>query len=164
MCAVPGSADQGTFDFVNPRPDRSVQTHGAETQMYNGRDAAAGQTVLAHLGATHSRIANPHAKFQMMHGGCFANVEHLVREHGGKAVLGWSLYENEFMLEAEAHAVWEDPEGELYNVTLGNTAEATSVHMFIHPEFEDWVVQNGELNARGHLHAINTIYWKSPKV
>lgn len=49
---------------------------------------------------------------------CFAVVDRAVAVEGGRAVLGWRIWENVgFWLEAEFHAVWSIREGELPDVT-----------------------------------------------
>jgi hypothetical protein len=55
---------------------------------------------------------------------CHTNVFHLVREHGGERVNGWIIWEGRFA-EAEFHAVWRSPEGELYDVTPRADGEKT---------------------------------------
>lgn len=49
---------------------------------------------------------------------CFANVHARVKRKGGRRVLGWHLWENPgVLIEAEFHAVWEAPNGTLWDVT-----------------------------------------------
>lgn len=48
---------------------------------------------------------------------CFALVDTQVRLHGGEAVLGWSIWEMPgLFVEAEFHAVWQSPMGELLDI------------------------------------------------
>lgn len=48
---------------------------------------------------------------------CFANVEMVAKARGGKRVLGWAIWElPQVYGEAEFHAVWQDPKGNLYDV------------------------------------------------
>ena len=50
-------------------------------------------------------------------GECFTVVERKVAEAGGKFVLGWAIWERPgIWLEAELHAVWQNPEGELIDI------------------------------------------------
>ena len=49
---------------------------------------------------------------------CFSVVEARVRAHGGQSVTGWQLWEwPPFYLEAEFHAVWRSPNGQLIDLT-----------------------------------------------
>jgi hypothetical protein len=48
---------------------------------------------------------------------CFLNVEEKVRRDGGKVHYGWLIHETTLLYEAERHAVWEDDEEELVDVT-----------------------------------------------
>lgn len=48
---------------------------------------------------------------------CFNNVAQMVEREGGERILGWQLWENTFMIEAEMHAIWRTPENEYFDVT-----------------------------------------------
>lgn len=49
---------------------------------------------------------------------CFDNVDSAIRVHGGKAVMGWIVWEKPGVwLEAEHHAIWEQADGAWRNVT-----------------------------------------------
>ncbi len=49
---------------------------------------------------------------------CFPLVEGAISRHGGKLILGWSLWEFPgVFVEAEFHAVWASASGELIDVT-----------------------------------------------
>lgn len=48
---------------------------------------------------------------------CFPLVEAKVREKGGKQVIGWQLWQGPLLLEAEFHAVWKNPNGEVVDIT-----------------------------------------------
>jgi len=49
---------------------------------------------------------------------CFAVVERQVRQCGGSICYGWQIWEwPGVMIEAEFHAVWKDPDGNLHDVT-----------------------------------------------
>ena len=51
---------------------------------------------------------------------CFNNVLKKVKENGGKIHYGWILHENEFFYEAERHAVWENNNEDLIDLTPQN--------------------------------------------
>ncbi|MBU1447566.1 MAG: zinc chelation protein SecC [Gammaproteobacteria bacterium] len=52
---------------------------------------------------------------------CFPLVEAIVSQEGGMVLLGWSLWEFPgVFVEAELHAVWSSPTGELIDVTPKN--------------------------------------------
>lgn len=49
---------------------------------------------------------------------CFSNVSKMVEQHGGERILGWQIWEwPGVFAEAEAHAIWQSPDYELYDVT-----------------------------------------------
>lgn len=49
---------------------------------------------------------------------CFPNVEAKIQNDGGSIVYGWQLWEwPHVLIEAEFHAVWRSPEGELKEIT-----------------------------------------------
>ena len=58
---------------------------------------------------------------------CFKNVRQMILRNHGVKVLGWAiwLWEN-VMIEAEAHCVWQSPEGKLVDVTP-HESEDTSI-------------------------------------
>jgi SEC-C motif len=49
---------------------------------------------------------------------CFPVVERYVQSHGGSSRYGWQIWEwPQVILEAEFHAVWEDHDGNLHDLT-----------------------------------------------
>lgn len=49
---------------------------------------------------------------------CFDNVERYILEYGGRRLLGWRpMRWANIMVEAEAHAIWRSPAGELLDIT-----------------------------------------------
>jgi hypothetical protein len=48
---------------------------------------------------------------------CFPNVDEKVRRAGGKPHYGWSIHKTRLLYEAERHAVWENEDGDLIDVT-----------------------------------------------
>jgi hypothetical protein len=58
---------------------------------------------------------------------CFAAVQKKIGRDGGKPVYGWAIHANPILVQAECHAVWQAPTGELVDVTpKRNDAHATS--------------------------------------
>lgn len=56
---------------------------------------------------------------------CYKNVERYTIEYGGQRLLGWRLLRwANIMVEAEAHAVWQSPDGELIDITPYEQSEA----------------------------------------
>lgn len=69
---------------------------------------------------------------------CFPNVRLIVDKHGGESVAGWIIWQwRNIMLEAEAHAVWKTPTGELLDITPHDGEDK----IFFLPD--DKVVYNG---------------------
>ena len=55
---------------------------------------------------------------------CFPNVQKMVQEHGGQQINGWAIWQwANILVEAEAHSVWQSPEGELIDITLHDNEE-----------------------------------------
>lgn len=50
-------------------------------------------------------------------GWCHNNVLEQVRRAGGKRVNGWMIWDNGNFVESEFHSVWEDPQGNLIDLT-----------------------------------------------
>jgi len=48
---------------------------------------------------------------------CFYNVIDKVNFNNGKIIYGWKLHQTRLMVEAERHAVWKSPNGELVDIT-----------------------------------------------
>lgn len=48
---------------------------------------------------------------------CFPNVDFKVKNDGGKVHYGWAVYKTGILCEAERHAVWENDDGELIDIT-----------------------------------------------
>lgn len=55
---------------------------------------------------------------------CFPNVARMVQEHGGQQINGWVIWQwTNILVEAEAHSVWQSPEGKLVDITLHEGGE-----------------------------------------
>lgn len=48
---------------------------------------------------------------------CFVIVEEKIKGNGGKMILGWQIWKTNNLIEAECHAVWEDLNSELKDIT-----------------------------------------------
>lgn len=49
---------------------------------------------------------------------CFPTVDRQVAKAGGERLLGWAIWEHaSVMVEAELHAVWLDPDGQIHDLT-----------------------------------------------
>ena len=58
-------------------------------------------------------IVEPYAKFN----NCYLNVDEKVKRDGGKVHYGWAIYQSDILCEAERHAVWENEDGDLIDIT-----------------------------------------------
>lgn len=55
---------------------------------------------------------------------CFLNVERMVQEQGGRQINGWAIWQwANILVEAEAHSVWQSPEGRLVDITPHDNRE-----------------------------------------
>ena len=48
---------------------------------------------------------------------CFINVEKKVASDGGRIIYGWTIWEHKYFIEAEFHAVWENEDEDLIDIT-----------------------------------------------
>jgi len=49
---------------------------------------------------------------------CFENVDRIVSTYGGKRILGWAIWKRDnILIQAEAHAIWENPQCNLIDIT-----------------------------------------------
>lgn len=48
---------------------------------------------------------------------CYLNVEEKIKRDGGKVHYGWTIYQSDILCEAERHAVWENEDGDLIDIT-----------------------------------------------
>lgn len=48
---------------------------------------------------------------------CFNIVKEKVATFGGKIIFGWQIWKSKIIIEAEAHAVWEDKNEELHDIS-----------------------------------------------
>jgi len=58
-------------------------------------------------------IVEPYAKIQ----NCYINVAEKIKRDGGKIHYGWSIYKTDILCEGERHAVWENDDEELIDIT-----------------------------------------------
>jgi len=79
------------------------------------------------------RTINPYAKQvylpftsvdeRYIHGNCFTNVWHCILNRGGVSVCGWIIWEVRnpklmgYRFDAEHHSIWQNPEGDLVDIT-----------------------------------------------
>lgn len=48
---------------------------------------------------------------------CVPNVDEKIHRDGGSKLLGWQVWQTEYLIEAEFHAVWLSPDGNLLDIT-----------------------------------------------
>lgn len=48
---------------------------------------------------------------------CFPAIEKKVLDFGGSMLLGWQIWKTLFLIEAEYHAIWQSPIGEMLDIT-----------------------------------------------
>ncbi len=48
---------------------------------------------------------------------CYYNVARMIKNYGGEAVYGWVLWESDLMIEGEAHCLYRDNNGAVFDVT-----------------------------------------------
>lgn len=48
---------------------------------------------------------------------CFPSVAEKIKREGGSQILGWQIWKLPYMIEAEFHAIWKSPQGNLKDIT-----------------------------------------------
>ena len=85
----------------------------------------------------------PYAKLH----NCYVNVEEKVKIDGGLIHYGWTIYKSDILCEAERHAVWEAPNGDLIDITHSpidfKEIMFVSDNRYVHP---DQLVDNIRIN------------------
>ena len=65
---------------------------------------------------------------------CFPNVNAHIKEYGGQSVLGKCIWQRaNVLIEAEAHAIWKSPSGDMVDVTPHNNGE-DSILFLVDPQ------------------------------
>jgi len=97
---------------------------------------------------------------------CFPNVIAKIEHDDGKIVYGWAIWNTGYMIEAEFHAVWESPTGELLDITPRENHVFSEI-AFIKDQtrvFEGKQVNNCRINISGNrlvddlIELLNTIF------
>lgn len=64
---------------------------------------------------------------------CFHNVDTYIEKHGGQRVLGRSIWQRaNVLIEAEAHAIWKSPTGEMFDITPHTNNETSILFLVDH--------------------------------
>lgn len=116
---------------------------------------------------------------------CFPNVLEKVKRDGGEIIYGWSIQYGRIIIEAERHAVWKSPAGELIDITpnvlslptvnfvidstwvyTGKSVDNVRVNITDTPVVDDFILicetitklyQTGETGAAGVLYLLEPI-------
>lgn len=142
--------------FVNPRKDRSISKHGKDTsalmQISDPLD-----NFMKRMNLNVKNAAMMYIHDEVIGGGygrCFGNVDTVIKKHGGTSVCGWMMFENEYLIELEAHCVWKPSQQDQYvNVTSNSSGKPFS-GLFV----EDSYVQLATVFKTSPIQ--NVVYWK----
>ncbi len=144
------------MEFINPRPDRSLKTHGTGTVPI----VKISKPLIGFIKALKCDIKNANMMYVDDsfplggYGRCWHNVSICIK-HTGKGVVafGWALFENEHMFEAEMHCVVKY-KGHYYNVTRSACATTTYSGMFVEDDYVE------SLALLTEQHPKNRVMWK----
>jgi SEC-C motif len=82
---------------------------------------------------------------------CFPTVDRKAQQEGGRRILGWQIWQTKLLIEAEFHAIWESPEGDLLDITPKPIA---LTHILFIPDseanYEGRQIGNIRLNITGN--------------
>lgn len=82
---------------------------------------------------------------------CNKNVEKMIQLHGGEMILGYRIwYIKDLYIEAERHAIWQGPEGEVLDITFLQDEEKKI--LFVPIPNLDTVVSDPSMKPRVALH------------
>lgn len=74
--------------------------------------------LISQLKSTEQPVYVPHRPAQHAQiNECFPAVAEMVSTNKGSMCLGWQIWKTSLLVEAEFHAVWRSPEGELIDIT-----------------------------------------------
>ena len=78
---------------------------------------------------------------------CVNNVKKKIERDGGKCILGWQIWQGNFIDEGEFHAVWEDLEENLIDITpKENNGEIIDIHQILFVEDEKLEYKGKQIN------------------
>jgi hypothetical protein len=77
---------------------------------------------------------------------CFPNVQEKIKRDGGKIHYGWAIWQHNHIIEAEHHAVWEDDNENLLDITPQK--ERYETIMFLPDNTNVYNGQMGKPNVR----------------
>lgn len=81
---------------------------------------------------------------------CFPLVDERVATEGGQRVLGWQIWQSQLLIEAEFHAVWKSPTGELVDITPKSILFREILFLpDVKSEYEEKQVNNIRINLSG---------------
>jgi hypothetical protein len=66
---------------------------------------------------------------------CFYNVNEKISKDNGEIIYGWKIYQSSLLIEAERHAIWKSPQGELICISPDST---TSQNILFIQEDQGW--------------------------
>lgn len=82
---------------------------------------------------------------------CFENVNRHIDMNGGERVIGWQLWELSHFIEAEYHAVWRSPSGDMVDITPKNVEIDEILFLVDHdPNYTFRIIDNIRLNTSGN--------------
>jgi hypothetical protein len=75
------------------------------------------QQLLTKIGSPHQPVLVPVRAMGAALNDCFPIVQNKIKSEGGKMICGWQFWRGRLITEAEFHAVWESPGGQLIDLS-----------------------------------------------
>jgi hypothetical protein len=139
------------FNFLNPRTDRTLEKHGADTHQIAKLDHHSKKFIhLMELDTKKCKMMLIDKNILLPYGLCVQNVNSVITKKGGKAVRGWSLWEGKHLIEAEFHVVWVPPDDNVF-INVTETIE--------HLPYSGMFIPDSRLDILNKAPS-NIIYWK----
>lgn len=155
-----GTVPTSPFVSINNARGRDLDTEGYGTIRVKGEELQlVGHHLVGYFGLHPSDLTSvaPHPVQGFKFGTCFASVESMVHAFGGRLVYGWNVLHNRTLIEFESHAIWENGEGERWNVILSPSGQPEALTFLVHEGFEEWRLENDS-----HPRHTNTrVFWKN---
>jgi len=82
---------------------------------------------------------------------CFNNVTQKIKKDGGMIHYGWHIHYNKFLCEAEHHAVWENEDGKLIDITPNEDAKKEIVFISDNNSFTGKTKPNVRINLTNKI-------------
>ena len=159
-----------SMQYLNPSRLCNLRTHANDTHNAANMNKHI-KKALKLAGMKNCKVCymHTHPQYHLPYACCSANCEKLVQVMGGSAVWGWSIYEGKQCVEFEAHVVYKDTDGRIFNVTVPDPRQFGQVPpidgLFVVQDKDTVLANRVQLTRKEEGRTVNTmpgskLYWK----